>query len=124
MIVADSGPIISLARVDLLNILPALLGQVVLPPAIFAEITALPDKPGAAAVRAAQWVRIEAVSSDAANLPLARVLGPGERDAIRLARALGAVLILDEHGHAEKRRAWISHSPARSQFSRRPSAGR
>ncbi len=45
MIVADAGPLIALARAGLLELLPTLLGQVVLPPAVFTEITIAPGKP-------------------------------------------------------------------------------
>lgn len=96
MIVADAGPIIALARAGLLEILPTLLGQVVVPPAAFSEITRATGRPGAAEVRAATWVAVEEVADEAAQLLLSRNLGPGEGEAIQLAYARGAVLLLDE----------------------------
>ena len=97
MIVADAGPIISLARAGLLEILPILIGQIALPPAAFSEITRESSKPGALEIRDAAWVTVEQVPAEAETLLLSRNLGPGEREAIRLAHAKGAVRLLDEH---------------------------
>jgi predicted nucleic acid-binding protein len=96
MIVADAGPIIALARAGLLDILPALVNAVVLPPGVLTEITRASGKPGAAEVQAAPWISVEEVAAEAQELALPRRLGPGEREAIRLDHARGLVLLLDE----------------------------
>jgi predicted nucleic acid-binding protein len=54
MIVSNTSPIINLACIGQLDLLPALFGTMAIPPAVFAEITvAMPDAPVAAAIRAA-----------------------------------------------------------------------
>jgi len=53
IVIADSSPLIGLARIGQLGLLPQLARQIVLPYAVHAEVTAArADAPGAAAVAA------------------------------------------------------------------------
>lgn len=52
--VADTSPLLALASLDLLHLLPDLFERVVVPPAVFAEATERrPDAPGARLIRQA-----------------------------------------------------------------------
>ncbi len=105
---ADAGPLIAFAAVDLLAVLRALFGVLTTPDSVRAECTA---KPGADAERIISaitdgWLRVEAGRDRCENLPTS--LGRGEADAIRLAllRPEETLLILDDRiarRHALKR---------------------
>ncbi len=57
--VADSGPLISLARINLLDLIPQLCSRVLIPPAVWEEVTVRGAKaPGAYEVSQATWIEI------------------------------------------------------------------
>jgi predicted nucleic acid-binding protein len=87
MIVADAGPVIAYARMGRLDLLRRVVGELVIPDAVFQELTGQGhERPGAAEVTNAAWIRRHAVSDQAAVDRLPRVLHRGERQAIVLAR--------------------------------------
>ena len=84
-VVADAGPLIALARIGQLPLLPSLYGEVRVPEAARDE------------VRNASWVRTESVRDSLAVDLLRDRLGAGESDAIVLAIEAGAdLLLMDE----------------------------
>lgn len=95
MIVSNTSPIINLACIGRLDLLPALFGEITIPDAVFHEIAIThPDAPGASDVRTASWIRRYAV----VNRPLVAVLrlelDPGEAEAIACATETKAQLLL------------------------------
>ena len=85
-VVADAGPLISLERVDLLDLLPALFGRVVVPPAVRDEVGgALATRPWVA-VRAPQLVSPPGLVPDS--------LGAGGKEAIQLASEIDTEWLL------------------------------
>ena len=97
IIIADSSPLIGLARIRQLSLLPKLARRIVVPRAVHTEVTvAQGDAPGAADVAAQTWLEIQ--EADLALLPaLLMIVGRGEAEAIALAqRAPSAVLLLDD----------------------------
>ena len=98
IVVADSSPLIALARIGRLELLRSVLGSVLLPAAVWTELVQMGiGRPGAAAVMTADWIgRREIVDVGLATL-LRRDLGAGESEAIVLAREVGAdLLLMDE----------------------------
>lgn len=97
VVVADSSPLIGLARIGQLDILRKLASRVVMPPAVREEITLhRREAPGAAAIRQATWIEVEA-PNDLEVEPLAILLDRGEAEAIALAQRLpDATLLLDD----------------------------
>ena len=96
MIVADAGPVIAYAPMGRLDLLCRVIGQLVIPDAVFQELTGQGhERPGAAKVTNTAWIRRHAVSDQAAVNRLPRVLHRGERQAIVLAQELGAQLLID-----------------------------
>lgn len=95
MIVADAGPLISLARIDRLSLLPAIFGRIVVPPRVHAEVT-VEGAVGANRLVAPSWLEVRALpsSSELASLDLWAQRGEGE--AILLAEALAAPLLIDD----------------------------
>lgn len=101
--IANTSPIILLAKVGRLALLPELYGQVFVPPAVLNELRA---KPGAAGSEVERFLgfagRIRSPENDLLVRALSVDLGPGEAEAITLASEVsGGLLIMDD---AEGRR--------------------
>lgn len=96
-IIADSGPLISLARIGRLALLSQLFAKVRIPRTVFQEVTqgAGEGRPGAMEVRNASWVEV-------IDVPLAAIAGysllvdEGEAAAIALAKREGGLLLMDD----------------------------
>ena len=97
LIIADSSPLIGLARIGQLELLPKLTKRIVVPTAVHAEVTlARADAPGAAEVAAQAWIEVQA-ADPTAIAPLLILVGRGEAEAIALAQqAPSAVLLVDD----------------------------
>ena len=88
VVVADTGPLIALARIGRLDLLRRLYGRVVVPPAVHTELAIDSNRPGAkvlAGVFAAGWIAVETVMDASVRVELDQLLGPGEAEAIALA---------------------------------------
>ncbi len=101
--VADTSPLLALARLDLLHLLPRLFERTSIPPAVLFEATERrPDAPGADAVRRAVTeglLHVAEPGGATSQLSLPEWLGPGEREAILLALEVRADwIILDDRG--------------------------
>lgn len=96
VVVADSGPLIALALGRCLHLLRDLYGTVLVPDAVWREVTeAGQGKAGAAEIAAASWLARTALGRSPDPL-LRAELGPGESEAISLAADRNALLIVDE----------------------------
>lgn len=95
IVVTDTGPLIALARLDLLALPSALFGRALLTPIVLAECEAKPDRGEGIAIRAAL---------DAGLLRLAEApdtdpdweIDPGEASSIALANAENAGVLIDD----------------------------
>lgn len=99
-VVSNTSPLSNLAIIGRINLLRARYGRVVIPPAVAAELQALTHRDGRAAIQAAMdagWLAMEPLPGDSEAGRLRNSLDPGEADAIALAAATAAdVLLLDE----------------------------
>ena len=95
IVVADSSPLIALARVRRLDLLRSLFGQLLVPDAVWREVVEDgADRLGATDVAEATWIeRRTIVDSSLVNL-LRHDLGAGEAEAIVLARESKADFVL------------------------------
>ena len=94
-VVADTGPLVALARVEQLDLLLRLYEWVIVPPAVHAELALDSDRPGARGLAGAfdaGWITVEAVTASAKEL--ARLLGPGEAEVVTLAEQADARFLL------------------------------
>ena len=95
IVVSDAGPLISLGRLDLLSLLPALFGTVEVPQQVLVECLVRPEQADTQRVMAALdagWIQVcvtVAIAEPAA-------LGIGERAAIGRALEIGAGLLADD----------------------------
>jgi len=97
VVVVNTTPIIALALIGQLDLLRQLYGEVVIPPAVQAEILAGgPSGVGVAELKTAAWIR-PAPLLDPGRADLLSDLDRGEAEAIVLAQDLNAeLLIMDE----------------------------
>jgi predicted nucleic acid-binding protein len=98
IVVADSSPLIALSRIGRLCLLQQMFGHLVVPDAVWRELTACdPSRAGVAEMLRANWIERRAVNdTNLVNL-LRQDLGAGEAEAIVLARESKAdVLLIDE----------------------------
>jgi predicted nucleic acid-binding protein len=97
MIVADSGPIIAFARIERLDLLRQVVGELVIPAAVYEELTGRGhERPGAAEIIRGEWIQRRIVGDYANVAQLPPVLHAGEREAMVLAEELHAQLLIDE----------------------------
>ncbi len=108
IVVADTSPLQYLILIEHVDVLPALYGRVIVPPAVLTELaherapasvrTWLADKP--------EWLQVQTPNSTLTMTDT--TLGPGESAAIALAEELSAdALLIDDRAgrrEAEKRR--------------------
>lgn len=98
IVVSDTSPILNLGRIGRLDLLPALFTDVVVPMAVYAELTAFRDDlPRDLDLAAIEWMKV-AVPTDWGRVErLSEGLDPGEAEAIALALEHGAdLLLIDE----------------------------
>jgi hypothetical protein len=95
-VVADSGPLIALSLGQSLHLLRELYGTVLVPEAVWREVTeGGQGRAGAAEISTASW--LERTTLGRSPDPLLRAeLGPGEAEAITLAAERNGLLIVDE----------------------------
>jgi len=99
-VVADSSPLIYLARLNRLELLRSLYSEVFIPPAVWREV-AVEGKElieGRSLLVAASegWLRVDDSAAASANEEVLKQLDDGEREAIALAIRLQALLIIDD----------------------------
>lgn len=62
LLIADSGPLIGLAKIDRLGLLPQLAEHVIIPPAVWREaVLSRPEAPDAKAVALVNWLEVQPV---------------------------------------------------------------
>jgi predicted nucleic acid-binding protein len=96
VIIADSSPLISLAIIQQLELLPQLYQRIVIPPAVWEEVTVQGlGLPGAEAVSQLKWIEIETPSPIVLQ-PLSILVDYGEAEAIALAQSTpNSIVLLD-----------------------------
>ena len=95
IIVSDTSPIINLAQIDLLYLLPKLYGQIIIPYAVYDEIVIKGvNEPGSHEIKTADWVSVKNCKNIQLLNELRGELDGGEAEAIVLAIELNADKIL------------------------------
>ncbi len=104
-VVSNTSPILNLAIIGQLELLPQQFGQVQIPLAVLSELKVLEDRPGSKEIHAAVdtgWIEVQEVSSQLSVQLLQQVLDQGESEAITLAIDLKADrILLDERDGRE-----------------------
>lgn len=96
-VVADSSPLIVLAKIGCLNLLPKLYSPVYLSEQVYAEVVVTgAGLPGASQIAKAEWIEVKQIEK-AGGLAAARArfgIGLGELATIILAKEIGAPIVL------------------------------
>lgn len=100
IVVSDTSPINNLAAINQLHLLQQLYGTVLIPEAVYQELTD-PDFPvaGAKEVQTFTWIQIRAVEDRTMLKALSSELDPGEAEAIVLALEIKAEQVLTHIPH-------------------------
>lgn len=96
-VVSDASPLVNLARIGQLALLPQLFGRVLIPDAVWQEV--VEDgrgQPGADEIRIATWIERMTVSNRQLVHSLRQDLDAGEAEAIALAVEVDADWLLQE----------------------------
>ena len=95
IVISDTSPINNLAAINQLHLLQQLYGTVLIPEAVYQELTD-PDFPvaGAKEVQTFTWIQIRAVEDRTMLKALSSELDPGEAEAIVLALEMKAEQVL------------------------------
>jgi predicted nucleic acid-binding protein len=98
IVVADASPLIALSRVSRLELLRQMFGTLIVPEAVWNEVTAVaPGRAGVAEILHSSWIQHVPVKDAGLVRLLRQNLGAGESEAIVLAREIQAdVLLIDE----------------------------
>ncbi len=95
MVVSDTSPLINLAVIDHLWLIPKIYDQVIIPIAVFNEIVIEgAEEAGAIEVQSADWVSVRICTPSPLLSQLMLDLDPGEAESIALAIEIGADRIL------------------------------
>ena len=63
LIVSDATPLIALAKINCLHLLPQMFHQIIIPEAVFREVTEKTGHPGAIEVKSAKWIETKVVKA-------------------------------------------------------------
>ena len=98
IVVSDTSPVLNLARIGRLELLPSLYRQVLIPAAVYEELVASKDDlPPAIDLASAPWLIVAAAEDQNRVRELRKNLDPGEAEAIVLAIERRAnILLVDE----------------------------
>jgi len=98
IVVCNTSPIINLAAINQLGLLHELYDEIIIPQAVYHEITVIgAGQPGANEVRKSYWIKTKEVNSKTLVKALKMELDDGEAEAIALSVELNAdLLLIDE----------------------------
>ncbi|MCW5551524.1 MAG: DUF3368 domain-containing protein [Verrucomicrobiae bacterium] len=99
-VISDASVLICLGAVGQLDLLREFYSEILVPPAVWSEVTSAGTRPGAAeaqAARTAGWLRFRSPTNSSLLASLTLSLDAGEAEAIALATELpGSLLLLDD----------------------------
>jgi predicted nucleic acid-binding protein len=108
IVISDASPILNLAVVGKLNLLPQLYKSVIVPQSVFEEVTqGGKDRPGAMELTNAPWISVLPCNNRHLFEELSTTLDIGEAEAIALAVEINAdLLLIDEKKGRETARRY------------------
>ena len=101
-VVVNSTPLIILCGVGKLNILKELYGEIIIPPAVFREVTAKKDSACSQIQSAGAWICVEPIKDQAEKKMYKAKLHDGEVEVMILAQEQNADLVILDDNAAKK----------------------
>jgi predicted nucleic acid-binding protein len=98
VVISDTSPLINLAIIGHLHLVPSLFGKVIMPDSVYQEIVVTGSGlPGSEEIRMADWVDVRSCKDLLFVNRLMEELDPGESEAIVLAVEIHAnIILMDE----------------------------
>lgn len=106
-VIVNSTPIIALAKAGKLDVLKAMYGQVIIPEAVFNEVTAKDDSAKAMLLKNNDWIKVKSIKNTAEKIMFRARLHDGEVEVMILARELDADLVVIDDYAARKTAEYI-----------------
>ena len=100
-VVADASTLIGLSRIEQLNLLRKLYGEVIIPQSVYDEVV-IESKDGSERIKTAKYLKVEKVTDSKVVELFLGYLGKGEAEAIILSKEKKADLILIDEKKARK----------------------
>jgi hypothetical protein len=100
-IICNSGPLIALVSIDCLYILSRLYQRIIIPNAVYQEVTSSKDLTGSQQIAQESWIEKKSLNSSPDRL-LRAELGAGESEVITLAMELNASKVLIDERKARR----------------------
>lgn len=101
-VVVNSTPLIALCKIDRLDLLKELYGEITIPEAVFHEVTAKNDAVKRKILENGAWIHIQAISDSGDKRMYKAKLHDGEVEVMILAQELKADLVLIDDNAARK----------------------
>jgi len=96
IIVSDTSPIRALNHLGLLDLLPKLFKEILIPPGVLQELQSQPRRFSPVMLSGLGWLRVQAPANQTKVQDLLKELDLGEAEAIALAIELHAEILMDE----------------------------
>ena len=106
IVVSDASPLITLAGVGQLHLLHAMYGEVLIPSAVWDEVEQ-DGRPGVQEIVSAAWIRTVPVAQNSYLMALQTDLDDGEAEALALAAAVQADLVLVDERRGRDFALWM-----------------
>ena len=101
-VVCDASALIALSRIDALNLLEQQVPQLIIPDAVYEELTRGKRKSGAKQIIQAKWIQRNAVKDRTSIKQMDQRLHAGESEVIALAKEIGADFVILDDAYARK----------------------
>jgi predicted nucleic acid-binding protein len=98
IVVSNASPLIALAKIGRLDLLPELFESIIVPQAVYDEVvTSGAERPGVLEIRQASWIKTRSITDQSKVSYLLAELDRGEAEALVLAEEVSANwVLLDE----------------------------
>ena len=93
-VVVNSTPLIALGRIGRLDLLKQLYQEIIIPDAVFLEVTAKDDQVCNAVKQSLTWIKVSSISKDADKRMYRARLHDGEVEVMILAQEINADLVI------------------------------
>ena len=101
-VVCDASALIALSRINALHLLEQQFGQLMIPDAVYEELSRKKGRPGSKEITEARWIQRKTVKDRASIKQSRQSLHAGESEVIALAREVGADLVIMDDAHARE----------------------